>query len=73
MQKGFYPYVYLMDVKKFKAKLPSKEKFYSSLICKNISDREYVWNKFERKIMQHYDNLYLKCDILLVGDVFEKI
>ena len=58
-------------------KLPSKEEFYSSLTGKKISDKEYkhvlnVWNKFEMKTMKDYHNLYLKCDVLLLVDVFEK-
>ena len=28
-QKGFYPYEYMRDFKKFEEQLPSKEKFYS--------------------------------------------
>ena len=30
-QEGFYPYEYMNDFKNFKEKLPSKEKFHSSL------------------------------------------
>ena len=37
-QKGSYPYEYMTDFKKFKEKLPSKEKFYSSLTGKKISN-----------------------------------
>ena len=33
-QKWFYPYEYMGDFEKFKEKLPSKEKFYSSLTGK---------------------------------------
>ena len=33
-QKGFYPYDYMSDFEKLKEKLPSKEKFYSSLTGK---------------------------------------
>ena len=33
-QKGFYPYEYMTDFKRFKEQLPSKEKFYSSLTGK---------------------------------------
>ena len=45
-QKGFYPYGYMSDFKKFNKELPSKEKFYSSLTCKNISDKEYMFLMF---------------------------
>ena len=30
-KKGFHPFEYMTDFEKFKEKLPSKEKFYSSL------------------------------------------
>ena len=63
-QKGFYPYEYMTDSEKFKEKLPSKEKFYSSLTGKKIRDKEYhhvinVWNKFEMKTLKDYHDLYL--------------
>ena len=76
-QKGFYPYEYMSDFEKFIEELPSKEKFYSFLTCKNISDKEHeyvlnVWYKFEMKMMKGNHDLYLKCDVLLLADVFEK-
>ena len=40
-QKGFYPYGYMADFIKFKGRLPSKEKFCSSLNAKKISNKEY--------------------------------
>ena len=66
-----------IQVEKFKGEFPSKEKCYSSLTGKNISEKDYehalnVWNKFEMKMMKDYHNLYLQCDILLLADVFEK-
>ena len=50
MKKGFYPYEYMNDFENFKEQLPNKKKFYSSLIGKKISDKDYkhvlkVWNK----------------------------
>ena len=52
-QKGFYPYAYTSDSEKFKEELPSKEKFYSSLDDRKISDKEYehallLVNMFEK-------------------------
>ena len=76
-QKGFYPYEYMSDFEKFKEQLPSKEKFYSLLTGKKISDKKYehvleVRNKFEMKTMKDYHDFYLKCNVLLLADVFEK-
>ena len=76
-QKGFYPHEYMSDFEKFKEQLLSKEKFFSSLTGKKISDKEHkdflsVWNKFEMKMIKDYHDLYLKCDVLLLADVFEK-
>ena len=72
-KNGFYP----CDFEKFKEELFSKEKFCCSLTKIKISYREYehvlnVWKKFEMKMTKDYHNLYLKCDVLLSGDVFEK-
>ena len=67
----------MSDFGKFKEELPWKEKFYGSLIGKKISDKEYehvlkVWKKFKVKKMKDYHDLYLKCGVLLLADVFEK-
>ena len=55
-QERFYLYWYMSDFEKFKEKLRCKEKFYSLLTGKEISEKEYdhvlkVWNKFEMKTM----------------------
>ena len=76
-QKRFDTYEYVSDFEKSKEELPSREKFYSSLTHRKISDKEYehflnVWNKFEMKTMKDYHNLCLKCDVSLLADVFEK-
>ena len=68
----------MKDFEIFKEELPCKEKFYSSLTDKKIIGKEYehnvlnVWNIFEMKTMKDYHDLYLKCDVLLLVDVFEK-
>ena len=69
-------------------KLPGKKCFYGSLKDRktgdngeklncHISDKEYlrcfkVWNKFNMKNMGDYYDHYLKKDVLLLADVFEK-
>ena len=68
-QKGFYPYEYMTDFEKFKEELPRKEKFYSSLTNRKITDKKYehvlnFWNKFQMKTVKDYHDLNLKCDIL---------
>ena len=68
----------MIDFEMFKEELSSIEKFYSSLTDKKFTGKEYehilnVWNKFEMKTMKDYHDLYLKCDNLLLADVFEKI
>ena len=58
----------MTDFKKFKEELPSKEKFYHSLTGKNISNKKYGM-----KMMKDYQDLCLKCDVLLLADVLEKL
>ena len=64
------------------------EKFYSSLkdgttgengekLDGQISDKDYltckkIWNEFNMKTMGDYHNNFLKKDVLLLVDVFEK-
>ena len=60
-----------------KDKLPDRCEFYSSLQDESISEKYYlpavkVWNKFKMKLLGDYYNLYLKTDVLLLTDVFEK-
>ena len=62
---------------KFEEKFQSNENFCNSLAHKEISGKDYehapkVWNAFEMKTMKDYHNLYLKCDNLLLTDVFEQ-
>ena len=77
-QKEFYPYEYMSDFEKFEEELPSKRNFCSSLTDRKMSDKEYkrvlnFWEKIEMKTIKYYHDLYLRCDVLLVADVFWKI
>ena len=69
-------------------KLPDKKCFYSSVkdetttdngrkLDGHINDEDYltcqnIWNEFNMKNMGDYDGYYLKKDVLLLADVFEK-
>ena len=57
-------------------KLPEKEKFYSSLSGKGITDEEYaqaqeVWASFGCQNLGDYHDLCVATDVLLLGDMFE--
>ena len=77
-KKNIYPYEYFNSFKKFKeSKLPEIDKFFSSLKDCGISEKEYqgafdVWKVFQIKNLGEYHDLYLKTDVLLLCDVFEK-
>ena len=77
-KKGVYPYDYVTDLSKLtETELPPKEEFYSKLNDEEISDEQYahakkVWDTFNCKTIRDYHDLYLKTDVLLLADVFEK-
>ena len=57
--------------------LPPIESFYSNLSKSGIEMKEYqhaknVWSKFECTNLGEYHDIYLKTDVLLLADVFEK-
>ena len=70
--KGVYPYEWVGEFEKFdKSSLPSKECFFSSLKGEYLRACR-VWNVFGMKTFGEYYDLYLKCDVLLLCDVFER-
>ena len=79
VKKGIYPYEYMDSFEKFEeTELPEKEKFYSSLCGKGITDEEYhhaqeVWEKFKCQNLGDYHDLYVTTDALLLADVFENL
>ena len=68
--------------------LPDKKCFYSSIkdgttgdngekLSGHVSDKDYltcnkIWHEFSMKKMGDYHDHYLKKDVLLLADVFEK-
>ena len=63
LKKGIYPYEHMDSFERFdETTLPEKEKFYSSLNVKGISDEEYahakeVWAKFGCRNLGDYRRL----------------
>ena len=77
-QKGVYPYEYMDSFKKFSEnKQLDRYTFFSSLKDKCISEKDYlkannILNVFKRNTIGDYREFYLKADVLLLADVFEK-
>ena len=84
-RKDAYPYEGVNSYEKFKyPTLPDKKYFYSSLKdgkCDktngHIFDEQYqhlqnIWDTFNFNTFEDFHNYYLKKDVLLLADVFEK-
>ena len=77
--KGAYSYEYMDSFETFfDEKLPDRRKFFSSLKDELLVKKTihilliFVWNTFKMNTMGDYHDLYLKTDVLLLADVFEK-
>ena len=71
LQKGIYPYKYMIDWEKFNEKsLPEIENFYSHLNMEDIDDAVYTHAK---RVCKDFEikNLHVQSDALLLADVFE--
>ena len=77
-QKGVYPYEYMDSIGKlFDTTLPPHKEFYTTLKGENVSEEDYkraqlVWESFNCRTFLDYHNLYLKADVLILADGFEK-
>ena len=77
LRKGVYPYEYMNSHDKFnEICLPMQDQFFSSLTQSHVSNEDYthainVWKTFQVKDMGEYHDIYLKCDVLHLADVFE--
>ena len=77
-EKGHFPYEWFDDVKKLEYRgLPYISSFYSDLAKEVKAQEAYahalkVYDETCCESFEHYLLLYLKCDVLLLADVFEK-
>jgi hypothetical protein len=77
LRKGVYPYDYMDHADKFKETvLPPREAFFSRLTQEECSEENYkhaqkVWDTFGCKSVKDYHDMYLKCDVLQLADIFE--
>ncbi|GJQ82404.1 hypothetical protein Trydic_g11820 [Trypoxylus dichotomus] len=77
-RKGVFPYDYVDSFLKLdESNLPVKSKFYNSMIDAYVTDDDFkhandVWKAFDCKNLGEYSDFYLKTDILLLADVFQR-
>ncbi|MCH2406167.1 MAG: DNA polymerase, partial [Nitrosopumilus sp.] len=81
-EKGVFPYDYFDSLQRFTdTELPCKEGFFNKLNDTEITDEQYahaqiVWETFKRSkpdfTFKDYHDIYLKTDVLLLTDFFEK-
>ena len=78
IQTGFHPYEWVDGVDKLNYKgLPPREAFYSRLKRETTTQEEYkyalyVHEKLRCQSFLDYHFIYLKTDVLLLADIFEK-
>ena len=70
-----FPYEFLTKENMFDKKLPSIDKFYSSLKLKNISKENYektleIYQKLKCENIKAFLEIYLKLDVCLQSDIF---
>lgn len=77
-RKGVFPYDYLDSLDKLQVtNLPPREMFFNKLTNLECSEEDYnfaksVWEKFECTTLKDYLEIYLKGDVVLLADIFEK-
>lgn len=77
-RKGVYCYDYIDCWKRYdETILPDQASFFNKLTSEPISNDDYnhalnVWETFNFKNLGEYTDFYLKCDVLLLSDAFEK-
>ena len=78
-EKGFFPYSYLDSFEKFKEPLPTYDDSWKNSLTGAIditpSDYQHalnIYQEFGSRTLGDYHDIYLKTDVLLHADIFEK-
>jgi hypothetical protein len=77
LKKGIYPYEYMRDKWTLdEEELPSRDKFWSVLNDRGISEEDYehaqtCWTAMGCKNLRDYTLGYCKLDVMLLADIFE--
>jgi hypothetical protein len=77
-QKGVFPYDFFDGITQLQCTdLPSRAAFYNKLNGDECTEEQYehvknVWRTFNCQSFRDYHDLYLKSDVLLLADFFEK-
>ena len=81
MEKSIFPYDYFNYISKHLSEeeinFPSRKSFFNKLSDSECSMKDYlqvklVWNKINCQTFRNYQDIYLKSDVLLIADSFEK-
>lgn len=78
LRKGVFPYTWLDQPSKLEvSSLPPQPKFYNDLSEEPCSDEDYqhahkVWDTFGMRSFREYTDIYVKTDVLLLVDVFNR-
>jgi hypothetical protein len=78
LRKGIFCFDYMDAFHKLsETELPPKDCFFSKLLNRPISEHDYeyakqLWDRFNIANLGQYFNLYLKSDICLLADVFQR-
>ena len=80
-KKGIFPYDFFDDVSKIlstdEIKFPTRKTFFNKLEDKGCTEKDYlhaklVWKTFDCKTFANYHDIYLKSDVTMLADFFEK-
>jgi hypothetical protein len=77
-KKGHYPYAWVDSPEKMKFRgLPPREAFDNDLTGEKLTDDQWnhvqeIYRVFKIEYFEEYHNIYLKCDCVLLADIFQR-